>query len=52
MNNRLERIWNEGAQHLPKGTTENHKTLNQNSQSLGRDLNPAPAEYEAGMLTT
>jgi hypothetical protein len=31
---------------------ENHENLNQNSRSTGRDLNPEPSEYEAGVLTT
>jgi hypothetical protein len=33
-------------------TDENHENLNQDSQSPGRDFNPAPAEYEAGVLTS
>jgi hypothetical protein len=27
------------------------KTFSQDSRAPGRDLNPAPPEYEAGMLT-
>jgi hypothetical protein len=29
-----------------------HENLSQDSRSLGRDLNPGPPEYEAGVLTT
>jgi hypothetical protein len=36
---------------LPGGTKENHENLSQDSQSLGRDLNPGPPEYEADVLT-
>jgi hypothetical protein len=28
---------------------ENHETLSESSQSRGRDLNPGPPEYEAGV---
>jgi hypothetical protein len=34
---------------LPRGTKENHKNLSQDSWSLGQDLKPGPAKYEAGM---
>jgi hypothetical protein len=33
-------------------TEENHENLSHNSRSPGRDLNPGPPEYEAGVLTT
>jgi hypothetical protein len=36
---------------IPGGTEENHENLSQNSQSPGRDLNPGPPKYEAGVLT-
>jgi hypothetical protein len=31
---------------------ENTKILSQDNRSPGRDLNPVPPEYEAGVLTT
>jgi hypothetical protein len=37
---------------LPGGAEENHENFSQDSWSPGRDLNPGPPEYEAGMLTT
>jgi hypothetical protein len=37
---------------MPGGTEENHKKLIHNSQSLGRDLNLGPPEYEAGVVIT
>jgi hypothetical protein len=60
MNNELERVWMEVvvvyfmviSQHLPGSTEEHHKPLSQDSQSLGRDLNQRPPEYEAGMVIT
>jgi hypothetical protein len=36
------------SRHSPGETEENH---NQDSWSLGRDLNSGPPEYEAGVLT-
>jgi hypothetical protein len=38
--------------HLPGGTEENHENLRQGIWSPGRDMNPGPPEYEAGVLTT
>jgi hypothetical protein len=35
-----------------EGRRKTTKTLSQDSWSPGRDLNPGPPEYEAGMLTT
>jgi hypothetical protein len=32
------------------GLSKTKKNLSQYSQSLGRDLNPGPPEYEAGMF--
>jgi hypothetical protein len=40
------------SQYLAGKTEEKHENLNQDSQSLGRYLNPGPREYEAGVLTT
>jgi hypothetical protein len=34
------------------GSEENHEKLSQNHRSPGRDLNPRPPEYVAGVLTT
>jgi hypothetical protein len=39
-------------QHSPGGLRKTTNTLNQDSQSLGRNLKPGPSEYEAGVLTT
>jgi hypothetical protein len=39
------------SQNLSGKTEENYKNLSQNSQYTGRDLNPGPPEYEAGVLT-
>jgi hypothetical protein len=38
--------------YLPGGIEENHENISQDSRSLGRDLNPRPQEYSAGVLTT
>jgi hypothetical protein len=38
-------------QHLPVRTGENNE-LSQDSLSLGRDLNPGPPQYDAGVLTS
>jgi hypothetical protein len=38
--------------HSPRGTETITKRLSQDSRSPGRDLNPGPYEYKAGMLTT
>jgi hypothetical protein len=35
-----------------EGLTKTTKNLSQHSRSPGRDLNPGPPEYEAGVLTT
>jgi hypothetical protein len=35
-----------------EGLRKTMKTLSQDSQFPGRDLNPGPPEYEAGVLTT
>jgi hypothetical protein len=40
------------SRYLPVGPEENHKNLSQDSGSPGRDLNPGPRKYEAGVLTT
>jgi len=41
------------VKHVPGQTEENHiKHLIQDSQLLGQDSNPGPAEYEAGVLIT
>jgi hypothetical protein len=37
---------------LPSGTEKEHKKLNQDSQSPGRDFNTGPPEYEARVLIT
>jgi hypothetical protein len=34
------------------GLRKTSKTLSQDSRSLGRNLDPGPPEYEAGVLTT
>jgi hypothetical protein len=39
------------SQHSIGGTEENHDNVSQDSLSLGRNLNPRPPEYEAGVLT-
>jgi hypothetical protein len=39
-------------QNFPEGTEENHKTFNHDSWSRGRDFDPGPLEYEAGVLPT
>jgi hypothetical protein len=39
------------SQHFPGHTEENHEKTQYNL-SLGRDLNPRPAKYVAGVLTT
>jgi hypothetical protein len=33
------------------GSEKTHENLSQDSQSPGRDFNPGPPEYEAGVLT-
>jgi hypothetical protein len=38
--------------HLPGGTEQNLKNLNQYSWSPGRESNPGHLEYEVGELTT
>jgi hypothetical protein len=38
--------------HLLEGLRKNHKNVSQDSWSPGRDLNPGPSKYEAGVLTT
>jgi hypothetical protein len=38
-------------QHFARGAEEN-RAERQDSRSLGRDVNPGPAEYEAGVLNT
>jgi hypothetical protein len=35
-----------------EGLRKTTKNLSQDSRSPGRDLNPGPPEYEAGVLTT
>jgi hypothetical protein len=45
------RSWPNVKLHLPGGTEENYGNLNQDYRSLGRDLNPGPPEYQAGVLT-
>jgi hypothetical protein len=39
-------------QHLPGRTGENNEQLSQDSLSPGRDLNPGPPQYDAGVLTS
>jgi hypothetical protein len=59
VNKELERKWKEAvvaqltvlSRHLSGGTEENHEKPH-NSRSPGRDSNPGPPEYEAGVLTT
>jgi hypothetical protein len=34
------------------GVTEKNHVIRQDSRSTGRNLNPGPPEYEAGVLTT
>jgi hypothetical protein len=58
-NDELKRIWNEAvvaqfkvkSQHLPGGTEKTHKNFIYDNPSPGRDLNPGPSEYEAGVFT-
>jgi hypothetical protein len=38
------------SRHVPRRTEVNHEEA-QDSQFPGRDLNPEPPEYEAGVLT-
>jgi hypothetical protein len=38
--------------HSLEETEETMKNLSQDSWSQGRDLNPGPPKYEAGVLTT
>jgi hypothetical protein len=60
MNNGLIKIWKEAvlakfkvlSRNLPEGTEKNHENLSQDRRSPSRDLNPGPAEYETGVLTT
>jgi hypothetical protein len=40
------------SRHLLDGMRKTTKTLSQDSRSSGRDLNPGPPVYEAGVLTT
>jgi hypothetical protein len=40
------------SQNSTVGLKKTTKNLNQNSRSPRRDINQAPPEYEAGMLTT
>jgi hypothetical protein len=60
MNDELERMWKEAVvakfkvllfRHFPGGTEKN-QNVSQHSLSPGRNLNPGPPEYEAGVLTT
>jgi len=52
-------MWKEAAvacsnlpyKHLPGGTEENVKHLNQNSRVPGRESEMGPREYEAGAVT-
>jgi hypothetical protein len=51
----VKRSWpnfNVLSRHSPGGTEKTTKNLSQDSWSLGRDLNPGPPEYGAGVLTT
>jgi hypothetical protein len=60
MNDELARIWKERpwlnfevlSQHLSGGTEKITKNLSRCTRSRGRDFNPRPPEYEAGVLTT
>jgi hypothetical protein len=38
--------------HFSGGTEENDENLSQVNRSPGRDFNPRPPEYEAGVLAT
>jgi hypothetical protein len=40
------------SRHSPEETEENHKNFSHDNRSRGRDINPGPLEYKAGMLTT
>jgi hypothetical protein len=40
------------SRYMPGQNEENTKNLSQDSRSSGRDLNPGPPKYEAGVLTT
>jgi hypothetical protein len=58
VNDELEKMWKEAvvafkllSRYFSEGTDEYHETP-QDSRSLGRELNPGPPEYEAGVLTT
>jgi K+-transporting ATPase c subunit len=59
MNNTLEGIWKEAvvaqcfllSLYFLGRTKRNHEK-HQDGRSQGRDLNPGPPEYEAGVLTT
>jgi hypothetical protein len=58
MINELERIWNEmfvalfkeQSQCKPGTTEENRENLSPDGWSSGRDFNPGPPEFEAGLL--
>jgi hypothetical protein len=39
------------SRHLSGGTKESHKILSEDSLYPGRDLNPGPPEFEAGVLS-
>jgi len=39
------------AQHMPIGTSDNHKIFSQYGRSPGRDSKSRAPKYEAGMLT-
>jgi hypothetical protein len=59
MNNKSEKDLEGSGRGLIYGTIlpiywneENHKSLNQDSRSPGRDLNPGPPEHETGGLIT
>jgi hypothetical protein len=60
VNDELKRVWKDAVvayfkvltQNLPGWTERNHENQCQDIRSPGRDLNPGPAEYEAGVLTT
>jgi hypothetical protein len=52
---RRKRSWpnfNVVSQHSPGRVEESRENIRQDSRSAGRDLNPGPPDYEAGMFLT
>jgi hypothetical protein len=56
MNDEWEKMWKDvvvvSFRHFLGRNEENHEKICQDIRSPGRYLNPAPSEYEAGVLTT